>query len=57
MEKKDHEKSIKTIQAHNQKNKLVHRFDRKIANKKWPLILGYKNINVCSSAAGVWIVI
>lgn len=32
-------------------NKLPYRFS---SNPKWPVIDGYKNINVCSSAQGIW---
>lgn len=33
-------------------NRLPHRFGP--GDKKWPVVDGYRNINVCSSGAGVW---
>jgi hypothetical protein len=60
--KKEHEKSIKEAQKENKKaglrgkvivNKLPYRF-AKDGNTKWPLVPGFKNINVTKGARGVW---
>lgn len=59
----EHKKSIKLAALANKKlgkrgdirvDKLPHFRDKKCENKKWPIIAGYKNINVCSSAKGIW---
>lgn len=34
--------------------KLVHRFDTSGADKNWPTVDGYMNINVCSNAPGIY---
>jgi len=59
---KDHDSSIRLTQQQNQSkkirgsiqcNKLPNRFSKDITiSKKWPLISGYKNVNVCSSSPG-----
>lgn len=32
--------------------KLPHRFDKTLTDKSWPVVNGFKNVNVCSSAPG-----
>ncbi|KAL9647411.1 hypothetical protein ABK040_006774 [Willaertia magna] len=59
--KKEHEKSIKLTQIQNKKqgktgevrcSKLPQRFSK--GDKKWPTTPGFKNINCCSSARGIF---
>lgn len=61
--KKQREKDVKEATAENKKNgrrgtvvcnKLPHRFDKTLVDKKWPVVKGYKNINVCSAAPGAY---
>ncbi|EFC48496.1 predicted protein [Naegleria gruberi] len=59
--KKQHDQSVKKQQELNKKrnskgdvrcDKLPGRFSK--GNKKWPIVTGYKNVNCCSGASGIF---
>ncbi|KAL0484431.1 Ldhc [Acrasis kona] len=61
--KKQRDEAIEAAKKENSKNgvrgrvrcnKLPHRFDKTLKDKSWPVVKGFKNINVCSGAPGAY---